>query len=172
LLVTSADRGSSAWFIGDPGTHDPAMDAPCKAPAACRDPRIDNAHVVPTLQRIYMHVHKTWKGHFARARAQTAVAWFETKCRIKFRIIFQNICITFPLCSREHASSILESIAASPVVVGRAFSLAKASECTLLLNLQPPYACGAAIIRPASGFLKSILQSDFVCFKFLIGRSA
>ena len=46
---------------------------------------------------------------------------------------------------------------------------AKASECTLLLNLRPPYACDAAIIRPASGFLKSILQSDFVCFKFLIG---
>jgi len=49
---------------------------------------------------------------------------------------------------------------------------AKASECTLLLNLQPPYACGAATIRPASGFLKSILQSDFVCFKFLIGTRA
>jgi hypothetical protein len=48
---------------------------------------------------------------------------------------------------------------------------AKAAECTLLLNLQPPYACGAAIIRPASGFLKSILQSDFVCFKFLIDTS-
>ena len=27
----------------------------------------------------------------------------------------------------------------------------------------------AAIIWPASGFLKSILRSDFVCFKFLIG---
>jgi hypothetical protein len=54
-----ADRGSSAWFIGDPGAHDPAMDAPCKAPAACRDSRIDNAHVVPTLHRIYMHVHET-----------------------------------------------------------------------------------------------------------------
>ena len=33
------------------------------------------------------------------------------------------------------------------------------------------YACGAAIIRPTSGFLKSILRSDFVCFKFLIGTS-
>ena len=123
MLVISADRGSSAWFIGEPGTHDPAMDAPCKAPAACRDSIIDNAHVVPTLHRTDMHVHETWKGQFARAHARTAVAWFETKFRIKFRIIFQNICITFPLCSREHASSILESIAASPVVAGRAFSL-------------------------------------------------
>ena len=70
-----------------------------------------------------MHVHETWKGQFARARARTAVAWFETKFRIKFRIIFQNICITFPLCSREHASSILESIAASALVAGRTFSL-------------------------------------------------
>ena len=58
----------------------------------------------------------------ARARG-TAVAWFEIKFRIKFRIIFQNICITFPLCSREHASSILESIAASALVAGRTFSL-------------------------------------------------
>ena len=124
LLVNSADRGSSAWYIGDPGTHDPTMDAPCEAPAACRDSRLDNAHVVPTLQRIYLLVHETWKGRFARARARTAVAWFETKFRIKFRIIFQNICITFPLCSRDiDASSILESIAASPVVAGRAFSL-------------------------------------------------
>ena len=131
MLVNSADRGSSAWYIGDPGTHDPTMDAPCEAPAACRDSRLDNAHVVPTLHRIYLHVHETrefnntlpdetWKGRFARARARTAVAWFQTKFRIKFRIIFQNICITFPLCSREHASSILESIAASPVVAGRA----------------------------------------------------
>ena len=94
-----------------------------KAPAACRDSRLDNAHVVPTLHRIYLHVHETWKGRFARARARTAVAWFETKFRIKFRIIFQNICITFPLCSREHASSILESIAASALVAGRTFSL-------------------------------------------------
>ena len=99
------------------------MDAPCEAPAACRDSRLDNAHVVPTLHRIYLHVHETWKGRFARARARTAVAWFETKFRIKFRIIFQNICITFPLCSREHASSILESIAASALVAGRTFSL-------------------------------------------------
>ena len=98
--------------------HDPTMDAPCEAPAACRDSRLDNAHVVPTLHIIYLHVHETWKGRFARARARTAVAWFETKFRIEFRIIFQNICITFPLCSREHASSILESIAASPVVAG------------------------------------------------------
>jgi hypothetical protein len=52
---------------------------------------------------------------------------------------------------------------------------AKASECTLLLNLQQPYAYDDVItavlsIRLASGFLKSILdlQSDFVCFKFLI----
>jgi hypothetical protein len=38
---------------GDPGTwHDPAMEAPCKAPAPCRDSIIHNAHVVPTLQRI------------------------------------------------------------------------------------------------------------------------
>ena len=49
---------------------------------------------------------------------------------------------------------------------------AKASECTLLLDLLPPYACDATIIRSASGFLKSILQSDFVCFKFLIIGSA
>ena len=97
--------------------------AASKRQAPCRDSRIDNAHVVPTLHRIYMHVYETWKGHFARARARTAVAWFETKFRIEFRIIFQNICITFPLCSREHASSILESIDASPVVAGRAFSL-------------------------------------------------
>ena len=124
MLVISADRGSSAWFIGDPGTHDSAMDAPCKAPTACcRDSIIDNAHVVPTLHRIYMHVHETWKGHFARVRARTAVAWFETKFRIKFRVIFQNICVTFHLCSHEHVSSILGSIAASPVVAGPAFSL-------------------------------------------------
>ena len=51
--------------------------------------------------------------------------------------------------------------------------LAKVSERTLVLNLQPRtwYASGAAIIRPASGFLKSILRSDFVCFKFLIGTA-
>jgi hypothetical protein len=72
----------------------------------------------------YLHVQETWKGRKARARARTVVAWFETKLRIKFRIIFQNICITFPLCSREHASSILESIAAaSALVAGRTFSL-------------------------------------------------
>jgi hypothetical protein len=53
LLVNSADRGSSAWYIGDPGTHGPTIDAPCEAPAACRDSRLDNAHVVPTLHRIY-----------------------------------------------------------------------------------------------------------------------
>ena len=123
MLEISADRGSSALFIGDPGTHDPAMDAPCKAPAACRDSIIDNAHVVPTLHKTNMHVHETWKGQFARTRARTAVAWFDTKFGTKFRIIFQNICITFPLCSREHTSSILESIAASPAVAGRAFSL-------------------------------------------------
>ena len=128
MLVNSADRGSSAWYIGDPGTHGPTMDAPCEAPAACRDSRLDNAHVVPTLHRIYLHVHETWKGRFARARARTAVAWFETKFRIKFRIIFQNICITFPLCSREHASSILESIAASPVCVGTRTVNPKTSE--------------------------------------------
>jgi hypothetical protein len=46
--------------------------------------------------------------------------FFTFKTSIEFRIIFQNICITFPLCSREHASSILESIAASPMVAGRA----------------------------------------------------
>jgi hypothetical protein len=79
------------------------------------------------LHRIYLHVHETWKGRFARARARTAVAWFETKFRIKFRIIFQNICITFPLCSREHVSSILESIAASALVAGRTFSLRRRS---------------------------------------------
>ena len=123
MLVNSVERGSSAWFIGDPRTHDPAMDAPCKAPAACRDSRTDDAHVVPTLHRTDMHVHETWKGQFARAHARTAVAWFETKFRIKFRIIFQNICITFPLCSREHASSILEFIDASALVAGRTFSL-------------------------------------------------
>jgi hypothetical protein len=90
VLIISADRGSSAWFVGDPGVHGPTMDAPCKAPAACRDSRIDNAHteehVVPTLHRMYnhascqiLHVHETWKRQFARTRAQTAaVAWFET----------------------------------------------------------------------------------------------
>ena len=52
LYLNSADRGSSAWYIGDPGTHDPTMDAPCEAPAACRDSRIDNARVVPILHRI------------------------------------------------------------------------------------------------------------------------
>ena len=67
MLVNSADRGSSAWYIGDPGTHDPTMDAPCEAPAACRDSILDNAHVVPTLHIIYLHVHETWKGRFARA---------------------------------------------------------------------------------------------------------
>ena len=85
LLVISADRGSSAWLIRDPrgysSTHDPAMDAACKAPAF-RDSRIDNTHVVPTLHRIYIHVHETWKRQFARARARTTVAWFETKFRI------------------------------------------------------------------------------------------
>ena len=168
MLVNSADRGSSAWYIGDPGTHDPTMDAPCEAPAACRDSRIENAHVVPTLHIIYLHVHETWKGRFARARARTAVAWFETKFRIEFRIIFQNICITFPLCSREHASSILEFVAASELVAGRTFSLRewKASECTMSLDLQPPYACDAAIIRPESGFLKSILQNFYVFTAF------
>jgi hypothetical protein len=30
------------------------------------------------------------------------------------------------------------------------------------------YACGAAIIRPESGFLKAILQNGFVCFKYLL----
>ena len=30
LLVISADRGSSARFFGDLGTHDLAMDAPCR----------------------------------------------------------------------------------------------------------------------------------------------
>jgi hypothetical protein len=168
LLVNSADRGSSAWYIRDPGTHDPTMDAPCEAPAACRDSRLDNAHVAPTLHRIYLHVQETWKGRFARARARTAVAWFETKFRIEFRIIFRNICITFTLCSRGHASSILESIAASwlpdaPLV------FAKASECTKLLDLLPAYACDAAIIRPESGFLKAILQNDFVLFKYRLG---
>jgi hypothetical protein len=49
LLEISVDRGSSAWFIGDPRTHDPAMDAPCKAPDACRDSIIENVHVVPTM---------------------------------------------------------------------------------------------------------------------------
>ena len=46
---------------------------------------------------------------------------------------------------------------------------AKASECTKLLDLLPPYACDAAIIRPESGFLKAILQNDFVLFKYLLG---
>jgi hypothetical protein len=48
----SADRGSSAWFIGDPGAHDPAMETPCKEPAACLDSTIDNANVVPTMHRM------------------------------------------------------------------------------------------------------------------------
>jgi hypothetical protein len=46
---------------------------------------------------------------------------------------------------------------------------AKASECTKLLDLLPPYACDAAIIRPESGFLKAILQNDFVLFKYVLG---
>jgi hypothetical protein len=68
---------------------------------------------------------KLGKGHFglcSRARADRG-CMVRNKIRIKFRIIFQNICITFQLCSREHAWSILESIAASLVVAGRAFSL-------------------------------------------------
>ena len=105
IIVRIVEVRHGILDIGDPGTHDPTMDAPCEAPTACRDSRLDNAHAVPTLHRIYLHVHETWKGRFARARERTVVAWFETKFRIKFRIKFQNICITFPLCSREHASS-------------------------------------------------------------------
>jgi hypothetical protein len=117
-----------------------------------------------------MHVHETWKGHFARARARTAVAWFETKFRIEFRIIFQNICITFPLCSLEHASSILESIAASPMVAGRAFSLCEGVKVhTFALEIfNRRMRAALQLSGRRSGFLKSILQSDFVCFKFLI----
>jgi hypothetical protein len=46
-----------------------------------------------------------------------------------------------------------------------------ASECTMSLDLQPPYACDARIIWQESGFLKSVLQNDFVCFKYLLGTS-
>ena len=170
MLVNSADRGSSAWYIGDPGTHDPTMDAPCEAPAACRDSRLDNAHVVPTLHRIYLHVHETWKGRFARARARTAVAWFETKFRIKFRIIFQNICITFPLCSREHASSILESITASALVAGRTFSLREGIRVHKVAR-SPTSVCVRCCDYPAGIRVsrKAILQNDFVLFKYLLG---
>jgi hypothetical protein len=118
-----------------------------------------------------MHVHETWNGHFADARTRTVVAWFETKFRIKFRIIFQNILIVllflYVHVNMPHRFSSLSLLRRwlpdAPAV------FAKASDCTLLVSLQPPYACGAAIIRTASGFLKSILQSDFVFFKFLIG---
>jgi hypothetical protein len=96
LLVISADRGSSAWFIGDPGTYDPAMDAPCKAPAACRDPIIDNAHVITTLHKTDMHVHETWKRQFARTRARTAVAWFETKISYKISYNISKYLYHFP----------------------------------------------------------------------------
>ena len=138
------------------------MDAPCEAPAACRDSRLDNAHVVPTLHRIYLHVHETWKGRFARARARTAVAWFEIKFRIKFRIIFQNICITFPLCSREHASSILESIAASPVVAGRAFSLREGVRVHTFAK-SPTSVCVWRCNYPAGIRVSKVHSSKWLC---------
>jgi hypothetical protein len=134
LVLDSADHGSSAWYIGDPGTHDPTMDAPCEAPAACRDSRIENAHVVPTLHIIYLHVH-------------------------------YNVNTT---SSTSNLSMLPRWLPEAPLV------FAKASECTKLLDLLPPtapymYVCDAGIIRPESGFLKPILQNDFVCFKFLLG---
>jgi hypothetical protein len=116
IIVRIVEVRHGILDIGDPGTHDPTMDAPCEAPAACRDSRRDNAHVVPTLHKIYQIIpacSRNLERAQARARARTAVAWFhawfETKFRIKFRIIFQNICITFPLCSREHGTCLVDS---------------------------------------------------------------
>ena len=65
-------------------------------------------------------------------------------------------------CSRRCQRKTGTSFAKSPTSV---YTL----EYNRVHNSVRLYACGAAIIRPASGFLKSILQSDFVCFKFLIG---
>jgi hypothetical protein len=149
MLVISADRGSSAWFIGYPGTHDPDGQAPVATPESTmhmvRDvptlPVTLHRIYIGTLHRIYMHVHETWKWQFALARVRTAVVWLDTKFRMKFRIIFQNICMTFPLhvCSREHASSIFGSIHGSPVVAGRAVRLQSSrrrQSAHFLLNLQ------------------------------------
>ena len=83
-MVNSADRGSSAWYIGDPGTHDPTMDAPCEAPAACRDSRIENAHVVPTLHIIAPDRRKNRTDTSARGSALTGFIFFN-----------KNICVEF-----------------------------------------------------------------------------
>ena len=150
MLVNSAGRGSSAWYIGDPGTHDPTMDAPRKALAACRDSIIDNAHVVPTLHRIYMHVHETWKGHFARARARAdRGCMFRNKISYIisyniskiFVLLFPYVHVNMPR-RFSNLSLLRRWLPDAPLV------FAKASECTLLLNLQPPYACDLPMDLP------------------------
>ena len=66
---------------------------------------------------------------FTKLGKGTLLARADRGCMVRNKISYKisyNISkylYYFPLCSREHASSIIKSIAASPVVAGRAFSL-------------------------------------------------
>ena len=82
--------------------------------------------------------------------------------RNKFRIIFQNICITYPLCSREHALSILESIAASPVVAGRAFSLREGVRVHTFAK-SPTSVCVRRCNYPAGIRVSKVHSSKWLC---------
>ena len=144
---------------------------------ACRDSRIDNAHVVSTLHRIYILnlVHACSRNLetaiCSHARADCRGCMVRNKFRIKFRIIFQNIGIAFPVCSREHASSIFESIPASLMVAGRAFSLREGVRVHTFAK-SPTSGCVRRCDYPAGirvSKYKSILAVKIGISKFLIG---
>jgi len=90
-----------------------------------------------------------------------------------FYILFLNPCLPLPFpYVHVHMPRRLSNLSLlSRWLPDAPLVFAKASECTKLLDLLPPYACDAAIIRPESGFLKAILQNDFVCFKYLLGTA-
>jgi hypothetical protein len=75
----------------------------------------------------------------------------------------------FPLCSREHASSIIKSIAASPVVAGRAFSLHEGVRVHTFAK-SPTSVCVRRCNYPAGIRVSKVNSSKrLFCFKFLIG---
>jgi hypothetical protein len=124
------------------------------------------------LRTWYSHLEPTWRYWSPGSgvtRGKRCLKFICNFLRGTGNIFFKK-CIAFPLCSREHASSILEFVAASALVARRTFSLREGLRVHDVAR-SPTSVCvpDAAIIRPESGFLKSILQDDFVCFKYLLG---